>query len=194
MVKNPKAVDASIKESFRLMSEAMGRAGAPLESKFDRALSMLRSDHKESAKGLAVWAFYDGFTGKEVPPAELGSMSQGYVLIYVLAAHIGKVPPLKSASVRGFLDSSFFVENAARAVDYFRTGEEPKTPPRHFRDLEPGDTFDFINPNTKPGEGTDFRRMVKTTPRQYRSLDGTLISAHVGSVGVEVFNVKRKGE
>ncbi len=63
-----------------------------------------------------------------------------------------------------------------------------------FRDLQIGDTFDFIHPETC--RTTYFDRCAKISARKYHSIErgrtGHLPNEmEVGSINVEVYNVKR---
>ena len=53
-----------------------------------------------------------------------------------------------------------------------------------FRDLQIGDTFDFISPNV--GYNSFFERCTKISTRKYR---GDKFEYEVGSINVEVYHV-----
>jgi len=61
-----------------------------------------------------------------------------------------------------------------------------------FRDLNIGDTFDFIN-DSQPYTTTFYTRCMKLTPRKYASLDMSN-EYRVGSVYATVYHVERVGE
>jgi hypothetical protein len=60
-------------------------------------------------------------------------------------------------------------------------------PPAKFRDLNIGDTFDFIKPNSLRNSFT--KRCTKISARKYRD---DLHTHLVGTINVEVYNVTRK--
>jgi len=60
-----------------------------------------------------------------------------------------------------------------------------------FRNLQPGDTFDWID-DDKPGHNSFFLRCTKLSPRRYQDERG--IIHRVGSGYAECFHVRRDGK
>lgn len=62
-----------------------------------------------------------------------------------------------------------------------------------FRELQVGQTFDFVSPNGN--SNSFFRPCMKTSTRKYRTIGGGPIQAYtVGSINVEVYHVDEHGE
>lgn len=59
-----------------------------------------------------------------------------------------------------------------------------------FKDLDIGDTFDFVDPNANITHRSFYERCTKRSPRKYSWRDLMFVS-QVGSINVEVFNVQK---
>lgn len=57
-----------------------------------------------------------------------------------------------------------------------------------FRELAVGDTFDFVKPDSL--RNSFYLRCTKVSPRCY-TYNADATKAHVGTIKVEVYNVKR---